>query len=153
MEWNGIEERERAHEDAHIPSKEEVIAFGEKFPGMPALGVPAKIPAELCERFWDFYDNRHRWLTGTPPRLIKWGNELVSWWKNDCHKPASAAVHLTHDDLAKLRRELDDHPANHHGYCFIVTPELEQCQDFKEKLKRFKAAGGEYRWPDGEGIA
>jgi hypothetical protein len=70
-------------EDAAIPTLQEVIAFGAKWPGEPARGIPAGIPRDFCETYFEAKQTKNTW-TNRNRLLINWRLEIAGqgWWRD-----------------------------------------------------------------------
>jgi len=68
---------------AAVPSVDEVIEFGSKYPGDLARGVPGPIPKDFCVAYHEAKEKQQTWLN-RDGLAIKWRLEVSGsrWWRD-----------------------------------------------------------------------
>lgn len=94
---------QEGEEAPHIPSADEVVAFGQG---------PIGIPADYCREYHSKVSEKRRWLVRTSDglELFDWQRELARWWVKDraAYRPSEkpAADRDRTERLAEVRRLL-----------------------------------------------
>jgi hypothetical protein len=68
---------------AAVPTVAEVIAFGAKYPGDLARGVPGPVPKDFCIAYHEAKEKQQTWVNRNG-FMVKWELEIVGkgWWRD-----------------------------------------------------------------------
>ena len=66
---------------SHIPTEQEAIDYGAKYPGEIGRGIPPVIPAGFCQQYHHSKESKQTWFNQYG-KLINWKIEMAGWWRN-----------------------------------------------------------------------